>query len=63
MTAASPPIPAPARRSIRSIDLAGRVVMAGGIDIHSHICGGKVNLARTLMPAEHRDASARGAPR
>jgi formylmethanofuran dehydrogenase subunit A len=37
------------------IDLSGRVVMAGGIDIHSHICGGKMNLARTLMLSEHRE--------
>ena len=28
--------------------------MAGGIDIHSHIAGGKVNLARLLLPEEHR---------
>ena len=39
----------------RTIDLAGRIVMAGGIDIHSHIGGGKVNLARTLMLEDHRD--------
>jgi formylmethanofuran dehydrogenase subunit A len=37
------------------IDVAGRVIMAGGIDIHSHICGGKMNLARTLMASEHRE--------
>jgi formylmethanofuran dehydrogenase subunit A len=30
--------------------LAGHVVMAGGIDIHTHIGGGKVNLARLLLP-------------
>jgi|688.fasta_scaffold02647_5 formylmethanofuran dehydrogenase subunit A len=29
-------------------DLAGHVVMAGGIDLHTHIGGGKVNLARML---------------
>mgnify|MGYP001163317525 FL=1 len=38
-----------------SIDLAGCVVMAGGIDIHTHIGGGKVNLARMLLPEDHRD--------
>ncbi len=32
-------------------DVAGALVMAGGIDIHTHIGGGKVNLARLLMPA------------
>ena len=35
-------------------DVAGKIVMAGGIDIHSHIAGGKVNLARTLMVDDHR---------
>ncbi len=34
----------------RCIDLQGSWVMAGGIDIHTHIGGGKVNLARMLMP-------------
>ena len=28
--------------------------MAGAIDLHSHICGGKVNLARTLLLEDHR---------
>jgi len=31
-------------------DLAGKVVMAGAIDMHSHIGGGKVNIARMLLP-------------
>ena len=31
------------------------VVMAGGIDIHSHIAGGNVNNARLLMPEIHRN--------
>ncbi|MFY7891424.1 MAG: formylmethanofuran dehydrogenase subunit A [Pirellula sp.] len=31
-------------------DLENHVVMAGGIDIHTHIGGGKVNLARLLWP-------------
>ena len=29
--------------------------MAGAIDMHTHIGGGKVNLARTLMSTEHHD--------
>jgi formylmethanofuran dehydrogenase subunit A len=50
------------RRVDRRYDLAGRIVMAGGIDIHSHVAGGKVNLARLLMSEDHRDATAeRGA--
>lgn len=46
--------PAPGTRIDLTYDLAGRVVMPGGIDIHSHIAGGKVNLARALMPDDHR---------
>ena len=36
------------------IDARGSIAMAGGIDLHSHIGGGKVNLARLLMPEDHR---------
>jgi formylmethanofuran dehydrogenase subunit A len=32
----------------------GMVVMPGGVDIHSHIAGPKINLARKLTPEEHR---------
>ena len=32
----------------------GCIVMAGAIDLHSHIGGGKVNLARLLLPEDHR---------
>lgn len=31
-------------------DIRGKVVMAGAIDLHTHIGGGKVNIARTLLP-------------
>jgi len=37
-----------------SIDVSGRIVMAGAIDLHTHVGGGKVNLARLLMPEDHR---------
>ncbi len=44
-----------------SHDLSGCVVMAGGVDIHTHIGGGKVNLARMMLPEDHqRDAVERG---
>jgi len=33
-----------------TIDISGKIVMAGGIDIHSHIAGGNVNAARLLLP-------------
>lgn len=36
-----------------SYDLSGKIVMAGAIDIHSHIAGGNVNNARALLPEQH----------
>jgi formylmethanofuran dehydrogenase subunit A len=36
----------------RVIDLRGMLVLAGGIDLHTHIGGGKVNLARLLMDSD-----------
>jgi formylmethanofuran dehydrogenase subunit A len=38
----------------RRIDARGMVVMPGGVDIHAHIAGPKVNAARKLAPEEHR---------
>jgi formylmethanofuran dehydrogenase subunit A len=43
-------LPADAMR----IDARGMVVMPGGVDIHAHIAGPKVNAARRLAPEEHR---------
>lgn len=40
--------------SARTIDAHGMVVMPGGVDIHCHIAGPKVNLARKLQPEDHR---------
>jgi len=45
----------PAEPPDRVYDLRGKVVMAGGIDIHTHIGGGKVNLGRILFPEDHRE--------
>jgi formylmethanofuran dehydrogenase subunit A len=39
----------------QTYDLTGKIVMAGAIDMHSHIGGGKVNIARMLLP-EFREA-------
>ncbi|WP_250440802.1 formylmethanofuran dehydrogenase subunit A [Caballeronia sp. AZ1_KS37] len=39
----------------RDYDASGMIVMAGGIDLHSHIGGGKTNLSRLLLPEDHRD--------
>ena len=44
----------------KRIDLGGRVVMPGGVDIHTHITGSKVNLARIMRPEDVRQ---RPAPR
>ncbi|MGQ0443109.1 MAG: formylmethanofuran dehydrogenase subunit A, partial [Methylophilaceae bacterium] len=34
----------------QTYDLTGKIVMAGAIDMHSHIGGGKVNIARMMLP-------------
>jgi len=38
----------------KEYDLRGKVVMSGAIDMHTHIGGGKGNIARTLLPEDHR---------
>lgn len=38
----------------RCIDAHGMVVMPGGVDMHCHIAGHKVNLARKFLPEDHR---------
>ncbi len=38
----------------RTLDATGMVIMPGGVDIHCHIAGPKVNLARKLQPEDHR---------
>ncbi|MFA6807688.1 MAG: formylmethanofuran dehydrogenase subunit A [Eubacteriales bacterium] len=37
------------------IDASGCVVMPGGVEIHSHIAGPKVNSARSMCPEDHYD--------
>ena len=37
-----------------TFDASGLVVMAGGIDIHSHIASANTNTARLLLPEQHR---------
>jgi formylmethanofuran dehydrogenase subunit A len=39
----------------RRIDARGMVVMPGGVDIHAHIAGPKVNAARKLTPDDRHD--------
>jgi formylmethanofuran dehydrogenase subunit A len=38
----------------REFDCRGKVIMAGAIDMHTHIGGGKVTIARNLLPEDHR---------
>ena len=50
-------VDAPADLSVRAsktIDASGLVVMPGGIDMHCHIAGPKVNVARKMRPEEKR---------
>ena len=46
----------PAVRPNKMIDAAGLVVMPGGVDMHAHIAGPKVNVARKMRPEEKRRA-------
>jgi formylmethanofuran dehydrogenase subunit A len=46
--------PGPEARIDQEYDLTGRVVMAGAIDLHTHIGGGKLNIARAMLPEDHR---------
>ncbi|MCY4362217.1 MAG: formylmethanofuran dehydrogenase subunit A [Gammaproteobacteria bacterium] len=47
--------PAAGKKVRRVIGLNGSIVMAGGIDIHTHIGGGKVSIARLLLAQDHDD--------
>ena len=37
----------------KEIDASGMVVMPGGVDIHTHIAGAKVNSGRSFRPEDH----------
>lgn len=41
----------------RVLDAAGLVVMPGGVDMHAHIAGPKVNVARKMRPEDKRKAA------
>lgn len=47
--------PADSEKIDQTIDLNNKIVMAGAIDMHSHIGGGKVNIARMMLP-EYQEA-------
>jgi formylmethanofuran dehydrogenase subunit A len=55
-----PPPPGGASEA-KIVDAEGLIVMAGGIDIHSHIAGANVNTARLLLPEQHRSRGRRRA--
>ncbi len=38
----------------RVIDASNKLVVAGGIDMHAHIAGSKINVGRTMRPEEMR---------
>lgn len=40
----------------KTIDATGLVVMPGGVDMHAHIAGPKVNVARKMRPEDKRKA-------
>ena len=46
----------PTVRPARTLNAAGLVIMPGGIDMHCHIAGPKVNTARKLRPEQKRGA-------
>ena len=43
--------------SARTLDARGLLVIPGGVDVHSHIAGPKVNAARQMRPEDHRPAA------
>ena len=44
----------PLARPSRTLNATGLVVMPGGVDMHCHIAGPKVNMARKMRPEEKR---------
>lgn len=43
----------------RVIDAKGLTVMPGGVDLHSHIAGSKINIGRLMRPEDHRKDTVR----
>ena len=37
----------------QTYDMKDKIIMSGAIDIHTHIGGGKVNIARMMLPEDH----------
>ena len=49
-----PPPTDPHEKADKTLDATGMVVMPGGVDMHCHIAGPKVNAARKMRPEEKR---------
>ena len=52
-------LPGPRDKTRQVIDISDRIVMAGGIDAHTHIGGGKVDLAKLLLSEDHAESRIR----
>ncbi|MBU4266314.1 MAG: formylmethanofuran dehydrogenase subunit A [Candidatus Altiarchaeales archaeon] len=46
-------IAAKAQKNAKTIDASGKAVFPGGVDIHSHFAGAKVNMGRLFRPEDH----------
>jgi formylmethanofuran dehydrogenase subunit A len=46
--------PLPGELPTQTLDATGLIVMPGGVDMHSHIAGPKVNFARKMRPEDRR---------
>ncbi len=53
-----PPPSDPAETAERVLDARGYVIMPGGIDMHCHIAGPKVNIGRKMLPEMNRAGGA-----
>ena len=42
-----------AGQPVTTIDAAGCAVLPGGVEIHSHVAGAKVNSGRIMCPEDH----------
>ncbi|MEM3478383.1 MAG: formylmethanofuran dehydrogenase subunit A, partial [Archaeoglobaceae archaeon] len=42
------------KEDCKIIDASGKLVVAGGVDMHAHIAGSKINTGRTMRPEEMR---------
>ena len=49
------PFPQDHAEQMETVDAAGCAVMPGGVEIHSHVAGAKVNTGRIMCPEDHYD--------